>query len=254
MYNQLMSSNILSIRNLNTSVSERIVHNNISFDIRMPGEIVLLTGQSGSGKSTLIDFITGEIPDADGSMLWNNAAITHNELQKRIALSPQHGGLISHYTILENIKLTIQAAFDLSDDIATELAYIRGRMANLTASTLYKYPWQLSGGMKRCASLARAISSEPEILILDEPFAGLDYDSTRKIRDLILSLTNVSILCVTHVPMPAHKYLFLHYGSLYEVTKYSDTSQFPKIIKKMVSVFKCHQYFSSYSYILSREH
>jgi phospholipid/cholesterol/gamma-HCH transport system ATP-binding protein len=231
---------LVCIRKLRTMFGQRVVHDDIDFSL-YKNELVVLAGGSGSGKTSIINFMTGESANSTGEIIFNNASISKNTFARHVSLAPQHGGLLSDYNTLDNIILAIQAAFGFADDIAREIAVLYGQSVNLDMDALHKYPADLSGGMLRRAVLARAIASEPDLLILDEPLAGLDHANVMYVSNLIRHLPYAT-LCVTHLPIKADRYLFLYEGSIYEADMLVsrdtiDYSTYPEPVMDMVKYF-----------------
>lgn len=200
------TENVISVANVATRFGSHVVHQDVSLEVRR-AEIFALVGGSGSGKSTLLrEMILLQRPDAgvihvlgaDLQTLDDKAALS---LRQRWGVVFQHGGLFGALTVKENIGLPLREHTDLSDALIDELADWKLARAGLAAEVGAKFPSELSGGMLKRASLARALALDPELLFLDEPTAGLDPISAAGVDELVLQLRDVSglsIVMVTH--------------------------------------------------------
>ncbi len=171
-----------------------------TFDIK-EGEIFVLVGQSGSGKSTLLKMINKmDNPDSgtvylDGKDVQSTDTL---ELRKSMGYMMQKVGLFPHYTCMENILVP----FELSKK-QPDMKYIEylTRKMDLTLEDLKKYPAQLSGGEKQRVGLIRALATDPQLVLMDEPFSALDPVIRRTLQDLIIDLhdeLNKTFVFVTH--------------------------------------------------------
>jgi len=185
------------------------------------GQITVVLGGSGAGKSTLLRLIGGLArPDAGSIRVAGQdiARLSHQELfmlRERVGMLFQGGALLDSMTIFDNVALPLREHTALSAaDIEAEVA------RRLTAVGLHDveelYPRQLSGGMGRRAALARAVVTDPEILLCDEPFSGLDPVNVRRIEDLLLELNrrlHLTMLVSSHhlesTLRMAHRIVFL---------------------------------------------
>jgi phospholipid/cholesterol/gamma-HCH transport system ATP-binding protein len=197
---------VIEIDKLSTRFGEHVVHSDITLDVRR-GEIFALIGGSGSGKSTLLrEMILLQRPSAGtlrvlGFDLENLADDKALALRKRCGVMFQHGGLFESLTVLENIGLPLREHSSLGDKLIDEIAAWKLAMTGLKPEVGDQYPSQLSGGMMKRASLARALSLDPELLFLDEPTAGLDPDSAAGVDELVRKLRDqfgLTIVMITH--------------------------------------------------------
>ena len=197
---------VIEIRQLSTRFGEHVVHDGL--DLIIPkGEVFALVGGSGSGKSTLLREIILLQQPASGSIavlgvdlkdIGDGAALA---LRRRWGVMFQSGGLFGSLTIRENIGLPLREHTGLADTLIDELADWKLAMTGLEAAVGGQYPAELSGGMLKRASLARALALDPELLFLDEPTAGLDPESADEIDRLIRKLHDLfglSIVIITH--------------------------------------------------------
>ena len=171
------------------------------------GEILAIVGGSGSGKSTLLRLMSMLIQPTSGSIdvfgvdvarIDDTAALP---LRKRIGVMFQNGGLFGDMNVLENVGVPLREHTRLDPATIDELAQLRIALVGLDADAATKMPSQLSGGMRKRASLARAMALDPEVLFLDEPTSGLDPISSDAIDELVLELKRslgLTIVTVTH--------------------------------------------------------
>jgi phospholipid/cholesterol/gamma-HCH transport system ATP-binding protein len=197
---------VIEMRQVSTRFGEHVVHTDITLDVHR-AEIFALIGGSGSGKSTLLrEMILLQRPNA-GSIQVLGADLAQLDTQEALALRQrwgvmfQHGGLFDSLTVLENIGLPLREHTHLSDRLINELAAWKLAMAGLPPEVGAQYPSELSGGMMKRASLARALALDPELLFLDEPTAGLDPASAAGVDELVLKLRDLfglTIVMITH--------------------------------------------------------
>jgi phospholipid/cholesterol/gamma-HCH transport system ATP-binding protein len=195
---------LIEIRNFKKSFGNKLVHSDVTFYVKK-GECLGLVGGSGAGKSVILRSLIGlEKPDS-GIIEIDGVDITklnENELisvRKKVAYAFQGGALFDSQSVYDNLAYPLREHTKLSE------ASIRTKIvAQLTefglADALELFPSELSGGMQKRVGLARAMMLEPEILLYDEPTAGLDPYNTKKIQELILRLKNkgVTSILVTH--------------------------------------------------------
>ena len=170
------------------------------------GEIVALVGRSGCGKSVLLKHITGLIKPNQGKVFINGQDIGRLkgkdllELRQRLGVLFQNGALFDSMTIFENVAFPLQEKTHLSDHEIRERVFRVLEQVRLVGSE-DKYPSQISGGMVKRTSLARALIEEPEIMLFDEPTTGLDPVTKGSIISLISESHEKAQFCaviVTH--------------------------------------------------------
>ena len=197
---------VIQVQNLTTRFGAHVVHDGLDLEVRR-AEIFALVGGSGSGKSTLLrELILLHRPDSGsirvfGMDLGELANEATTALRLRFGVMFQHGGLFGSLSVSENIGLPLREHTRLDDALIDELAALRLSMTGLAPAVGAQYPAELSGGMMKRASLARALVLDPELLFLDEPTAGLDPESAEGIDTLILKLRDLSgltIVMITH--------------------------------------------------------
>jgi phospholipid/cholesterol/gamma-HCH transport system ATP-binding protein len=197
---------VLKLRGVRTQFGDNIIHDNLDFDV-FRGEIVGLVGGSGTGKSVLLRTIIGLNRHTKGTieMLGVDTATLHGKeeraMQARTGVQFQDGALFSSLSVTENIIVPVREHVGLEEQTMRDIAALKVAMVGLPPDAGDKKPSELSGGMRKRASLARALALDPDVLFLDEPTAGLDpigaahYDEL--VKDLNKSL-GVTILMVTH--------------------------------------------------------
>jgi phospholipid/cholesterol/gamma-HCH transport system ATP-binding protein len=183
-----------------------VVHRDLDLQVRR-AEVFAIIGGSGSGKSTLLrEMILLHQPSAGSIKV---LGIDLKDLSRQAALSLrlrwgvlfQYGGLFGSLTVLENIGLPLREHTQLSDKLIDEIAAWKLDLAGLKPEVGAQYPAQLSGGMMKRASMARALALDPELLFLDEPTAGLDPQSAAGVDELIVSLRDqfgLTIVMISH--------------------------------------------------------
>jgi len=195
----------IEVQNLTMAFGSHVVQSGVSFDVHR-GEIFVIMGDSGCGKSTLMRHMIGLHRPAAGRVLyggedfWAAGAAEQEELQRGFGVLYQTAALFSAMTLEENIALPLQEYTDLSPGRAREVAILKLALVGLDGFEEY-YPSEISGGMRKRAGLARAMALDPDILYFDEPSAGLDPLSSRRLDDLILELRDslgTTIVLVTH--------------------------------------------------------
>ncbi len=200
------SDAVIEIDKVVTRFGSHVVHSDVTFTVER-SEIFALIGGSGSGKSTLLrEIILLHTPDAGSIRVLGHELTGVGEdaaaaLRQRWGVMFQHGGLFDALTIRENVGLPLREHTKLDDALIDELAMAKLAMAGLTADVGAQHPSELSGGMLKRASLARALALDPELLFLDEPTSGLDPVSAEGVDDLVLKLRNLfglTIFMITH--------------------------------------------------------
>jgi nitrate/nitrite transport system ATP-binding protein len=164
------------------------------------GEFVALIGHSGCGKSTLLNLIAGLTTPAEGSLLCANREISGPGPERAVVF--QNHSLLPWLTCFENVYLAVERVFSGTENKAQLKArtYAVLAMVGLSAAA-QKRPGEISGGMKQRVGIARALSMEPKVLLLDEPFGALDALTRAKLQDELLQIvanTHSTVVMVTH--------------------------------------------------------
>jgi ABC-type nitrate/sulfonate/bicarbonate transport system ATPase subunit len=174
----------------------RTVLENMNLEVDA-GEFVSILGHSGCGKSTLLKVIAGFVKPTSGEVLIDDSPVTGPRGDHVFVF--QEGALFPWLTILKNVLLALNSVPDQAERLEKARHYLE--LVSLEAYEDY-YPHMLSGGMRQRAEIARALAARPAVLLVDEPFSGLDCLTRLQMREEILylhmMLSNTTILFVTH--------------------------------------------------------
>ena len=196
---------MIKIKNICKEFNGKPALKNINMEIK-DGETLAIIGGSGSGKSTLLRLMIGLIRPTSGELWIGDQEISHlsdSELDKvrlRMGMVFQYSALFDSMTVGDNVAFGLREHTKLSEKEISKIVAEKLELVGLSGMENYM-PGELSGGMKKRVSLARAIAFEPEIIFYDEPSSGLDPIMTAKIDELIVSTQkqlNVTSIVVTH--------------------------------------------------------
>ncbi|HKT85434.1 MAG TPA: ABC transporter ATP-binding protein [Novosphingobium sp.] len=198
----------ICVEGLRNAFGDHVIHENLSLSVRK-GEILGVVGGSGTGKSVLMRSIIGlQRPDAgEVTVFGRNMLAPQDEedeidIRSRWGVLFQGGALFSTLTVGENVEVPLKQFYpEIADDLREEIARFKVKLSGLPEEAAFKYPSELSGGMKKRAGLARALALDPELLFLDEPTAGLDpigaaaFDTlTRELKETL----GLTVFLITH--------------------------------------------------------
>jgi phospholipid/cholesterol/gamma-HCH transport system ATP-binding protein len=197
---------IIALRGVGTRFGETVVHRDINLDVEA-GQILGLVGGSGSGKTTLLREMVGLLKPSEGSVrLFGHSVldadpVIRRAIRRRFGMLFQQGALFSALSVFDNIAFPLRELRILDEAMISDLVFLKLGMVELEPRHGQLMPAELSGGMVKRVALARALSLEPELLVLDEPTAGLDPDLADNFVKLIRMLQAqlaFSVVMVTH--------------------------------------------------------
>jgi phospholipid/cholesterol/gamma-HCH transport system ATP-binding protein len=201
-----MSDAVISIRGLATRFGNIWIHRGLDLDIER-GEMVSLVGGSGSGKTTLLRQMIGLLQPTQGDIrlfgepLFGGGVERERALRRRFGVLFQNGALFSAFNVFDNIAFPLRELKRFDESMIFDLVMLKLDMVELLPRHAWLLPAELSGGMVKRVALARALALEPELLLLDEPTAGLDPDRSDSFVRLIRMLgeeLGLTVVLVTH--------------------------------------------------------
>lgn len=200
-----MKKEIISVKNLRVAYGDFVLFDDINFDVNKQ-DIFIIMGSSGCGKSSMLRVLTGLVTPVKGEVFVNDKDFFHanliekNEIMKECGVMYQGGALFSSMTLKENVMMPLELYSSYTKQEINELASYKLALTGLAGFDDF-YPSEISGGMKKRAALARALALDPKILYCDEPSAGLDPVSSKRLDDLIIELNQslkTTFVIVTH--------------------------------------------------------
>jgi len=195
----------ITVADLTMAYGSFVIQKDLSFTIA-PAEIFVVMGGSGSGKSTLLNHMVGLLAPSrgdvlyDGQSFWRAPDDERDRLRRRLGVAYQAGALWSSMTLAENVALPLETFTELRPKQISEIVSLKLALVGLAGFEGF-YPSEISGGMLKRAGVARAMALDPDILFFDEPSAGLDPITSRRLDDLILDLRaslRATMVVVTH--------------------------------------------------------
>ena len=200
-----MPDNIIEFQQINMAFGKKEIFNDVSFAVQK-GETLAVIGPSGSGKSTILRLLIGLLEPTGGKILINGQDVSlfdedhWNSLRQKMGMVFQYSALFDFLSVGENVAFGLRQHTELSEAEIQKVVAERLEQVGLP-DTQAAYPAELSGGMKKRVSLARATALQPEIVLYDEPTAGLDPIMSENINDLIVKTREtmgVTSILVTH--------------------------------------------------------
>jgi len=194
--NNNMEKTIVEVKNLYVSFSELQAVRNLSFKVKA-GDFICVIGQSGCGKTTILNTIAGFIKSTKGSVLLAGTKI--EKPTPKIGFVFQKYVLFPWKTVIENVEFGLKIK-DFGERKRKNLARQYIKMVNLNGFE-NKYPYQLSGGMEQRVGIARALANNPDVILMDEPFASLDAITRMVMQELLLEIyikTKKTVIFITH--------------------------------------------------------
>ncbi len=242
-----MSQTIIEFRDVRKSFNGLLVHDGINLSIQK-GEIMSLLGGSGSGKSVLLKELIGLIMPDSGDIFVLGKQITQMkehalmQLREHVGMLFQGAALFDSLTVLENIAYPLREHLRLAEKEIRERVAEKLRLVGLSGIES-KMPAELSGGMKKRVGLARAIATDPDIIMYDEPTTGLDPINAQRINELIVELQRklgITTVVVTHdlhcVKTVSNRIAMLHEGKIVTVGTWSELTASPlQAVKDFIS-------------------
>ena len=219
MQQRRVTQNAVEISGLHFSYGDLQVLRGLSLDIPR-GQVVAILGGSGSGKSTLLKLIGGQLRPERGTVKVEGKDVhqlTTDELYKlrlEIGMMFQTSGLFTDLSVYDNVAFPIRENFDAPEELVQRLVLMKLHAVGLRGARAMM-PGDLSGGMMRRVALARAIATDPKLMIYDEPFAGLDPISLTQIVELIrslnqaLGLTSIVVTYDVHEALKVADYVYV---------------------------------------------
>ena len=200
-----MTKEIISVKNLRVAYGDYVLFDDINFSVNEK-DVFIIMGASGCGKSSMLRVLTGLVTPVKGEVLIDGKdfskadTLEKTEIMKECGVMYQSGALFSSMTLKENVAMPLELYSNYSKKEIDELASYKLALTGLGGFDDF-YPSEISGGMKKRAALSRALALDPKILYCDEPSAGLDPISSKRLDDLIKELhqsLGTTFVIVTH--------------------------------------------------------
>ncbi|MGX4600138.1 ATP-binding cassette domain-containing protein [Faecalimicrobium sp. JNUCC 81] len=193
---------IITFKNVFKSYDEKEILSDFNLDIHK-GEFVTVIGSSGSGKTTTLKLINGLIKADKGEVIVKGENINSTDiikLRRNIGYVIQDIGLFPHMTVEKNISYVLDLEKNDKNKVSNKVNELMD-IVELDKDLLYRYPSELSGGQRQRVGIARALASDPEIILMDEPFGAVDEITRKSLQDELLKIQkklNKTIFFITH--------------------------------------------------------
>lgn len=187
-------SNLVDIRDLHFAYNERPILSGLTMQFKR-GQVIAVMGGSGSGKTTVLRLIGGQLRAQSGSVTVEGQEVgtlsqpALYQLRRRMGMLFQHGALFTDLSVFDNVAFPLREHTTLPESMIHDLVLMKLHAVGLSNAAALK-PSEVSGGMARRVALARAIALDPQLIMYDEPFAGLDPISMGVIANLIRTLND----------------------------------------------------------------
>ena len=197
---------ICDLKNICTEFGDNVVHHNLDLKVKRE-DIIALVGRSGCGKTTLLRHIIGLTKPLSGKVLLfgenmqTMERVAQRRLMNRFGVLFQQGALFSALSVFDNIAFPLRELKQFDESVIYQLVMHKLTLVELEPRNAELLPAEISGGMIKRVGLARALALEPELLVLDEPTAGLDPDRSHNFIDLVKQLKKslgLTVIFVTH--------------------------------------------------------
>ncbi|MFC0582193.1 ABC transporter ATP-binding protein [Micrococcoides hystricis] len=189
---------ILELHELKKSYGEAKILDGVTFDIRQ-GEFVCVVGPSGSGKTTLLKCMAGLLAPSDGSVVFEGQQVTEPPAKMAVVFQDYSRSLLPWLSVASNVELPLRNKVSNKSERAATVERVLNSVGLAGKGKLY--PWQMSGGMQQRAAIARGLAYQPDVLLMDEPFAAVDAQTRIELEDLVLRVRDefdTTIVFVTH--------------------------------------------------------
>lgn len=199
---RIMTNYLLSIRNLRVSYDNNVeVLKGINLNVEK-GEKVVIIGPSGSGKSTLLKAIDGLVRIKEGEIFFDGVKVSNENIVKvrsEIGFVFQNYTLFPHFTLLKNVMFPLQEVKKLSKEESEKVAIEALESVGLSEKA-QSYPFEVSGGQRQRAAIARALALNPKLLLLDEPTSALDPEFVGEVLEILeeIARKGITMIVVTH--------------------------------------------------------
>ncbi|CAL63189.1 ABC transporter, ATPase subunit [Herminiimonas arsenicoxydans] len=186
--------NLVEIRNLHFAYGERPILSELTMDFPR-GKVIAVMGGSGSGKTTVLRLIGGQLLPQAGNVVVDGQVVSEMDtkalyrMRRKMGMLFQHGALFTDMSVFDNVAFPLREHTDLPEQLIHDLVLMKLQAVGLRNAAQLK-PAEISGGMARRVALARAIALDPQLIMYDEPFAGLDPISMGMTANLIRKLND----------------------------------------------------------------